>query len=275
MTTEIATRTAPVSFEQMHQMARAFSKSGMFGAKTEDQALSLLLLAQAEGVHPAMAMRDFDIIQGRPSKKAQAMLRDFLATGGKVEWHKRDDTGADATFSHPQGGSVRVSWDEARAKKAGLSSREMYGKYARQMYSARVVSEGCRTVYPAATSGLYTPQEAAAMEPVEKNMGAAPVVHDDDEDITQQIPGTGPDVAPPQESPPPSPTPAGGVALINTDQETVLRDRFNDYEPRALAEFLRIAKRSKLSEIQADEFDGALEWCDGNLAKHFKKAAKK
>ena len=30
-----------------------------------------------------------------------------------------------------------------------------------------------------------------------------------------------------------------------------------------------------LAEIRADEFDGALEWCDANLEKHFKKAAKK
>jgi hypothetical protein len=108
------------------------------------------------------------------------------------------------------------------------------------------------------------------MEPIEKNMGPAPVVVDDDEDITQQIPGAGRD-APPQETPSPSSPPAGGALCINTDQETVLRDRFNEYEPKALEAFLRIAKRSKLAEILAEEFDGALEWCDGNLAKRFKK----
>jgi len=172
-----------VPIGDMERMALAFSKSGMFGAKTPDQALALLLLAQAEGQHPAIAMRDFDVIQGRPAKKAEAMLRSFIAAGGKVEWHQLDDSGADATFSHPQGGSARISWDSARAKKAGLSGRDMYSKYPRAMYRSRVVSEGCRTVYPAATSGLYVPEEVRQMlkedRRPERDMGAAEVVNEE------------------------------------------------------------------------------------------------
>ena len=157
------TSTALVPIADLERMALAFAKSGMFGAKTPEQAMSLLLLAQAEGVHPAIAMRDFEVIQGKPSKKAEAMQRSFLAAGGTIEWHKLDDSGAEATFTHPQGGTARIAWDEARAKKAGLSGKEMYGKYPRAMYRSRVVSEGCRTVYPAATSGLYVPEEIRAM----------------------------------------------------------------------------------------------------------------
>lgn len=275
--------TAVVPFEQMSTMAAAFAKSGMFGAKTQEQALSLLLLAQAEGVHPAMAMRDFDIINGRPSKKAQAMHRDFLAAGGKIEWHRRDDTGADATFSHPQGGSVRVSWDVERARKAGLSGKDMYGKYGRQMYSARVISEGCRAVYPAATSGLYVPHEVAAMEPKEKDMGAAPVVSDD-VDITQDIPGAGasaePTLSAPQDRPPlppasatpsPSPTPPAEAAFISPDQLGMLTDRFNTKEPKAQKEFLRIAKLPELGKLLKSDYDEALAWIERNF-KNFKDA---
>jgi hypothetical protein len=263
--------TAVVPYEQLTTMAAAFAKSGMFGAKTQEQALSLLLLAQAEGVHPAMAMRDFDIIQGRPSKKAQAMHRDFLAAGGKIEWHKRDDNGADATFSHPHGGSVRVSWDAERARKAGLSGKDMYGKYARQMYSARVISEGCRAVYPAATSGLYTPHEAASMGPApEKDMGSAVVV-DDDVDVTQEIPGAGaPQPAsaaphPSSSSLPPAATDAGTADPINEDQLGSLLDRFNTKEPKALDTFLKIAKLEKLAALPAGDYDEALVWMDKNL----------
>ena len=100
----------------------------------------------------------------------------------------------------------------------------------------------------------------------------AKVVKAEDVDITEQIPGVAPVSAPQQATPPsPSPAPAGG-SCINLDQETVLRDRFNQYEPKALTDFLRIAKRTKLTELLATEYDGALEWCDHNLAKHFKKA---
>lgn len=142
----------------MHQ-ARTVAESGLFGMKTAQQALALMLISQAEGRHPALAARDYDIIQGRPSKKAEAMLRDFLSAGGTVEWHTLTDTKAEATFAHPQGGSVRISWDMERVKKAGMGGKDMYLKYPRQMLRSRVVSEGVRTVYPAATSGMYVPEE--------------------------------------------------------------------------------------------------------------------
>lgn len=171
------TATALVPTSDLERWADTFARSQMFGAKTKEQALSLLLLAQAEGVHPAIAMRDFDIIQGRPAKKAEAMQRSFLQAGGKIEWHALTDEKAEATFSHPQGGTARITWDMARAKKAGLSGKDMYAKYPRQMLKARVVSEGCRTVYPASTSGLYVPEEVSHFAQ-EKNMGAADVVAD-------------------------------------------------------------------------------------------------
>ena len=140
-------------------MAKAIANSGLFGVKTQDQALALMLIAQAEGRHPALAARDYDIIQGRPSKKSEAMQRDFLAAGGSIEWHTLSDTEAEATFSHKQGGTVRIGWNFDRAKKAGLGEKDMWKKYPRQMLRSRVVSEGIRTVFPLATSGMYVTEE--------------------------------------------------------------------------------------------------------------------
>lgn len=147
------------SFTDMERMALAFAKSGLFGVQTPDQALALCLVAHAEGRHPALAARDYDIIQGRPAKKAEAMQRDFLTAGGKIEWHQLDDECADATFSHPLGGSARITWDMARAKAADLGGKPMWKKFPRQMLRSRVVSEGVRTVFPNATSGMYVPEE--------------------------------------------------------------------------------------------------------------------
>jgi len=118
-----------------------------------------MLISIAEGRHPALAARDYDIIQGRPAKKSEAMLRDFLQSGGSVEWHDLTDDLADATFSHPQGGKVRITWDMERAKQAGLAGRDMFRKFPRQMLRSRVVSEGIRTTCPMATSGMYVPEE--------------------------------------------------------------------------------------------------------------------
>ena len=146
--------------DDIERMARAFAVSKLFGISTPEQALALCLIAQAEGRHPASAALDYDIVQNKPAKKAQAMLRDFLANGGKVEWHELSDAKVDATFSHPSGGTARIHWDMARVKQAGINN-PLYGKYPRAMLRSRVVSEGVRTVFPMATSGMYVPEEVA------------------------------------------------------------------------------------------------------------------
>jgi hypothetical protein len=146
------------NMSDLERMATAIAKGGLFGSNDPNAVLTLCLLAQAENKHPALIMQDFHIIQGKPAKKADAMLRDFVSAGGKVEWHTLDDTIADATFSHPYGGTVRIDWTMKRAQTAGLAT-PMWKKYPRQMLRSRVISEGVRTVYPGATSGLYETEE--------------------------------------------------------------------------------------------------------------------
>ena len=148
-----------VPYQDIQRMAQAIAHSKLFGVKDQHQVLALMLVAQAEGLHPAIVARDYDIINGKPAKKAEAMLRSFMQAGGSVEWHQLDDTKADATFSHPQGGKIRISWDMDRVKQAEISNQAMYKKYPRQMLRSRCISEGVRTVCPMATSGMYVPEE--------------------------------------------------------------------------------------------------------------------
>ena len=154
---ELAPQT--YTFSEMERFADYIAKSRLFGLATREQALVLMCIAQAEGRSPALAARDYNIIQGKPAKTAEAMQRDFMSAGGRIEWHDLSDDVADATFSHPQGGTIRILWDTARAAKAGLAGKDMWKKFPRQMMRSRCVSEGVRTVYPMATSGIYVPEE--------------------------------------------------------------------------------------------------------------------
>lgn len=158
-THDVAHRVASVSFNEMQQMAHAMAASCFFGFKTQEQALAVMLIAHANGQHPAIAAQDYDVIQNRPAKKPQAMLRDFIAGGGKVEWHESTDAVADATFSHPRGGSIRVRWDMQRAQQMGLASKDNYKKQPGVMLRWRCVAEGVRIIYPLATSGFLAPEE--------------------------------------------------------------------------------------------------------------------
>jgi hypothetical protein len=153
------------------KMAQAVAQSGLFGMKRPEEAMALMLVAQAEGTHPALAARDYHIVDGRPTLKADAMLARFMQAGGKVKWHDYGDEAVKATFSHPQGGEVTVDWTLKRAaqiKRKGkpLTDGDNWKNYPRAMLRARVISEGIRTVFPGCVVGVYTPEEVQDFDDV-------------------------------------------------------------------------------------------------------------
>jgi len=154
---------AIVPFNDLQQMGIALAKSGLFGMKSPEQAIALMLVAQAEGQHPATIAQDYDIIQGKATRKTHSVLARFQAAGGKVEWHALTGMIADATFSHPQGGALRMEWTIAQAKAAGLTGKDNWKNYPRAMLRARCIAEGVRAVYPAAIGGMLVAEEAQDM----------------------------------------------------------------------------------------------------------------
>lgn len=131
MNTEIAT------INDIERMSQVVVKSGLFGIKTPDQAMSLMLLCQAEGMSPVIAVRDYHIIQGRPALKADAMLARFQSAGGKVRWTEMNDSRVSGEFSHPQGGTVEIDWTIDMARRANLTKNPTWTQYPRAMLRAR------------------------------------------------------------------------------------------------------------------------------------------
>jgi hypothetical protein len=171
--------TALVPITELREMAEVAAKSKMFGFKSPDEAMAIMLLCQAENLHPAIAMRDFHVIQGRPALKSDAMLARFQQAGGSVKWESYTDERVAGTFSHPNGGSVTVDWTFEMAKKIGLTNKDAWKNYARAMLRARCISEGVRTVYPGCVVGVYTPEEVETFKtpsPTVKDMGEAEIV---------------------------------------------------------------------------------------------------
>ena len=167
-----------IPVNDIQTMAVAVVKSQLFGMKTVEQATALMLIAQAEGYHPALAARDYHIIQGRPTLKAETMMARFQQQGGKVEWKTLTDEEVTAVFSHPSGGSATITWTLEQAKKANLTNKDNWKNYPRAMLRSRVVSEGIRTVFPGVVLGVYTPEEVQDIpgpsQP--KDMGTAVVL---------------------------------------------------------------------------------------------------
>jgi hypothetical protein len=173
-----------ITVDQIQTMANAVVKSQLFGMKTVEQATALMLIAQAEGYHPALAARDYHIIQGRPTLKAETMMARFQQQGGRVEWNVLTNEEVTATFSHPSGGSAKITWTIEMARSAKLADKDNWKAYPRAMMRARVVSEGIRTVFPGVVLGVYTPEEVQDIptHPKSRDMGTAVVVEEDEEE---------------------------------------------------------------------------------------------
>jgi hypothetical protein len=165
------------SVSDIETMAKAITKSGLFGIKSPEQAVALMLVAQSEGRHPASVASEFDIIQGRPALKSQAALARFQAAGGKIQWTSRGPSKCSAKFAHAQGGELEITWTMERANAAGLTGKATWRQYPDQMLSARVVAEGVRAVFPACLNGVYLAEEVQDFDSKPTNIRTtAPVV---------------------------------------------------------------------------------------------------
>ena len=170
----------PVS--DMTVMADSIVKSGFYGFKTKEQVMAVMLVAQAENKHPASVVQEYDIIQGKPALKSQAILARFQLSGGSVQWEEVTPKKVKGTFKHPQGGSLTVEWTIEMAKQAGIY-REGSGwsKYPEDMLRARVISRAVRSIYPACILGHYATEEVMDFDsPMPKHMGVV-------EDVKQPI----------------------------------------------------------------------------------------
>jgi hypothetical protein len=170
----------PVS--DMTVMADSIVKSGFYGFKTKEQVMAVMLVAQAENKHPASVVQEYDVIQGKPALKSQAILARFQLSGGSVQWDEVTNKKVKGTFKHPQGGSLTVEWTIEMAKQAGIY-REGSGwsKYPEDMLRARVISRAVRSIYPACILGHYATEEVMDFDsPMPKHMGVV-------EDVKQPI----------------------------------------------------------------------------------------
>jgi len=154
-----------IPFDEKVKLAEAFAKSKLFGMTDANQVLALMAVCEAEGIHPAKAVQEYHVIQGRPALKADAMLARFQNAGGKVEWKEYTDEQVTGVFSHPNGGNLAVTWTIGQATKIGLvKPGSGWQKFPRAMLRSRCISEGIRSVFPGSVTGFYSPDEVENFE---------------------------------------------------------------------------------------------------------------
>ena len=150
-----------VPYNEMQSMALSVTKSGMFGLKSQDQALTLMMIAQAEGIHPIQAIQKYVIIQGLPSLKSTEVQARFQKSGGSVKWVETNNKKAVCELKHPDyDGAYLSEFGEEDARLEGLLSKDNYKRMPKAMYMARAMTRGVRAVAPDCLNNMYSVEEA-------------------------------------------------------------------------------------------------------------------
>jgi len=158
-----------IPIDQVRVMAKSASASKLFSAKAEEQVFTLMLIAQAENIHPMKALMAYDIINGQPALKASEALARFMDCGGKIKWIKSDETSAKAEFNHPSSGTFEYEYTVKDATDAGLINKDNWKKNLKAMLRARCTSAGIRMSYPRCLNNMYLAEEVQDFDTKENN----------------------------------------------------------------------------------------------------------
>ncbi len=198
--------TVSPSLPDLSVMAKSIAGSKMFGIQNEDQAMALMLLCQAEGIHPVMALRRYHIIEGKPAMRADALQGEFEREGA-ILWHERDEKVCAATFFRDKTKADEKAIERAKSryevlvagkseapfaaigeltivrtladaieKKLAMSydqdrkewkMKKNWRQSPRQMLHWRCLTEGVRAMNPGLVAGVYTEDEVLDMQPNE------------------------------------------------------------------------------------------------------------
>lgn len=145
--------------------AKWLSASQFAGVKTIDQGRALAMYSWVSGQHFHEIAARNHVIEGKLSKRPEAMLSDFAKAGGKHRWiNPGDDHKAAVLELEWDGHKTQVSYTMEDAKLRGLLPAEggkpnQWTKMPGEMLRARCTSKAMKMVAPQFCDGLYTPEE--------------------------------------------------------------------------------------------------------------------
>jgi hypothetical protein len=146
----------------VERLGRVFAKSGMFGCEKEEQGQLLALACMATKKDPFQFLDENHLINGRRSMRADRMLANYRARGGKVTWKQFDDKAAVGLWTFEQYKDFEIAYTIEDAKRADLiRPKSGWEKDPGAMLRARCISKAVRMVCPEAIAGAYLPDEKA------------------------------------------------------------------------------------------------------------------
>jgi len=169
-------------WEVLKEQTRLMWESGLLPRNLANPKQALYIAAKGKelNIGPCQALSSISIIQGKAAISSELMLAlvyrahpsaqvSFLTPSEKAMVE------CEAEFTRPGGKPNVFKFTIEDAKRAGITSNPTWQKYPAAMLRARVISIGCRAVFPDALCGCsYTPEELGG-EPDIKEIDNRPV----------------------------------------------------------------------------------------------------
>ena len=161
MTKQLA--IVPSDLDSTIRLSGLLAASGYFSdAKGEAQAVVKVLAGAEMGFGPIASMTGVHVIQGKPSIGAN-LIAAAVKASPRYDYRVKENTPETCEIEFFQNGdSLGVStFTMADAKAAGLTSKDNWRKFPRNMLFSRAMSNGVRWFCPDVMSGVtvYTPEE--------------------------------------------------------------------------------------------------------------------
>lgn len=156
-----------LTLPQSLQLGEILYKSGYFtDVKSAMQATVKVLRGQELGLGPVTALEQIHVVQGKTALSA-GLIGAMIKRSNKYDYHvsKLDSDTCELVF-YENGKEIGMSAFTIKdAEKAGLSEKNLWRQYPRNMLLARALSNGARWYCPDVFgSAIYTPEELQTID---------------------------------------------------------------------------------------------------------------
>jgi hypothetical protein len=157
------TRTLePQSIDEAQQLARAAVASKLYAVGSPEAALMILLTGRDLGLTASQSFRAIYVVSGKPVVSSDAMVAAIRRSGLCTSWRVVESTVERCTIETTRVGESepeRETFTQDDATRAGLSRKDVWRQYPRDMLRHRAAAGLARRVYPDVILGCYAPGE--------------------------------------------------------------------------------------------------------------------
>lgn len=164
----------PKSLDEARSLASLVSKSSLLPADLrgkEPEILMTIMTGAELGLAPMQSIRAIDVIKGKPTLKAEAMVALVRRRRDVCEYLVlKESTAKRCTYETKRVGDPQpttMSFTTEDAAAAQLLGNDNYKKFPAAMLRARCGSAICKAVYSDLILGLYDPDELAPERSIE------------------------------------------------------------------------------------------------------------